>query len=153
MEYNSQLIFQSKFGNIKIISKEERISNIDFTTENIKNSNSKILNVTKNQIEEYLFNDRKDFSIDTTLNGTAFQLKVWHQIKLIPYGMITTYLTIANILKTSPRAVGNACAKNPILLLIPCHRVIASNGELTGFSALGGTDTKKQLLDHEKVII
>ena len=153
MEYNSQLIFQSKFGNIKIISKEERISNIDFTTENIKNSNSKILNVTKNQIEEYLFNDRKDFSIDTTLNGTAFQLKVWHQIKLIPYGMITTYLTIANILKTSPRAVGNACAKNPILLLIPCHRVIASNGELTGFSVLGGTDTKKKLLDHEKVII
>ena len=52
MEYNSQLIFQSKFGNIKIISKEERISNIDFTTENIKNSNSKILNATKNQIEE-----------------------------------------------------------------------------------------------------
>ena len=71
MEYNSQLIFQSKFGNIKIISKEERISNIDFTTENIKNSNSKILNVTKNQIEEYLFNDRKVFSIDITLNGTA----------------------------------------------------------------------------------
>ena len=67
--------------------------------------------------------------------------------------MITTYLTIANILKTSPRAVGNACGKNPILLLIPCHRVIASNGELTGFSALGGTDTKKKLLDHEKVII
>ena len=113
MKYNSQLIFQSKFGNIKIISKEERISNIDFTTENIKNSNSKILNVTKNQIEEYLFNDRKDFSIDITLNGTAFQLKVWHQIKLIPYGMITTYLTIANTLKTSPRAVGNACGKNP----------------------------------------
>ena len=54
MEYNSQLIFQSKFGNIKIISKEERISNIDFTTENIKNSNSKILNVTKNQIVPYL---------------------------------------------------------------------------------------------------
>ena len=153
MKYNSQLIFQSKFGNIKIISKEERISNIDFTTENIKNSNSKILNITKNQIEEYLFNDRKVFSIDTTLNGTAFQLKVWHQIKLIPYGMITTYLTIANILKTSPRAVGNACGKNPILLLIPCHRVIASNGKLTGFSALGGTDTKKKLLDHEKVII
>ena len=91
MEYNSQLIFQSKFGNIKIISKEERISNIDFTTENIKNSNSKILNITKNQIEEYL--------------------------------------------------------------LIPCHRVVASNGKLTGFSALGGTDTKKKLLDHEKVII
>ena len=153
MKYNSQLIFQSKFGNIKIISKEERISNIDFTTENIKNSNSKILNTTKNQIEEYLFNDRKVFSIDITLNGTAFQLKVWHQIKLIPYGMITTYLTIANKLKTSPRAVGNACGKNPILLLIPCHRVVASNGKLTGFSALGGTDTKKKLLDHEKVII
>ena len=78
-------------------------------------------------------------------------MRVWEQIKLIPYGKHTTYLKIANILKTSPRAVGNACGKNPILLIIPCHRVIASNGNLTGFSALGGINTKKLLLDHEKL--
>ena len=151
MKKNKQLIFKSKFGNIRITSEEEKIVHIEFTNNNLINSNSNILNITKNQIEEYLLNNRKKFSIDISLNGTDFQHRVWEQIKLIPYGKHTTYLKIAKILKTSPRAVGNACGKNPILLIIPCHRVIASNGNLTGFSALGGINTKKHLLDHEKL--
>ena len=151
MKKNKQLIFKSKFGNIRITSEEEKIIHIEFTNNNLLNSNSNILNITKNQIEEYLLNNRKKFSIDISLNGTDFQHRVWEQIKLIPYGKHTTYLKIAKILKTSPRAVGNACGKNPILLIIPCHRVIASNGNLTGFSALGGINTKKLLLDHEKL--
>jgi methylated-DNA-[protein]-cysteine S-methyltransferase len=151
MKKNKQLIFKSKFGNIRITSEEEKIVHIEFTNNNLINSNSNILNITKNQIEEYLLNNRKKFSIDISLNGTDFQHRVWEQIKLIPYGKHTTYLKIAKILKTSPRAVGNACGKNPILLIIPCHRVIASNGNLTGFSALGGINTKKLLLDHEKL--
>ena len=151
MKNNKQLIFKSKFGNIRITSEEEKIIHIEFTNNNLINSNSNILNITKNQIEEYLLNNRKKFSIDISLNGTDFQHRVWEQIKLIPYGKHTTYLKIAKILKTSPRAVGNACGKNPILLIIPCHRVIASNGKLTGFSALGGINTKKYLLDHEKL--
>ena len=151
MKKNKQLIFKSKFGNIRITSEEEKIIYIDFTNNNLMNSNSNILNITKNQIEEYLLNNRKKFSIAISLNGTDFQHRVWEQIKLIPYGKHTTYLKIAKILKTSPRAIGNACAKNPILLIIPCHRVIASNGNLTGFSALGGINTKKYLLDHEKL--
>ena len=151
MKKNKQLIFKSKFGNIRITSEEEKIIHIEFTNNNLINSNSNILNITKNQIEEYLLNNRKKFSIDMSLNGTDFQHRVWQQIKLIPYGKHTTYLKIANILKTSPRAVGNACGKNPILLIVPCHRVIASNGNLTGFSALGGINTKKHLLDHEKL--
>lgn len=151
MKKNKQLIFKSKFGNIRITSEEEKIIHIEFTNNNLINSNSNILNITKNQIEEYLLNNRKKFSINISLNGTDFQHRVWEQIKLIPYGKHTTYLKIAKILKTSPRAVGNACGKNPILLIIPCHRVIASNGNLTGFSALGGINTKKHLLDHEKL--
>ncbi|MDG2268216.1 MAG: methylated-DNA--[protein]-cysteine S-methyltransferase [Alphaproteobacteria bacterium] len=151
MKKNKQLIFKSKFGNIRITSEEEKIVHIEFTNNNLINSNSNILNITKNQIEEYLLNNRKKFSINISLNGTDFQHRVWEQIKLIPYGKHTTYLKIAKILKTSPRAIGNACGKNPILLIIPCHRVIASNGNLTGFSALGGINTKKHLLDHEKL--
>ena len=151
MKKNKQLIFKSKFGNIRITSEEEKIIDIDFTNNNLITSNSNILNITKNQIEEYLLNNRKKFSIDISLNGTDFQHRVWEQIKLIPYGKHTTYLKIAKILKTSPRAIGNACGKNPILLIIPCHRVIASNGNLTGYSALGGINTKKHLLDHEKL--
>jgi len=151
MKNNQKLIFKSKFGNIKLTSEDERIMHIEFTDKKLINSKSNILNRTKNQIEEYFLNTRKIFSINTSISGTYFQRRVWYQIQQIPYGSFTTYLNIANILNTSPRAVGNACGKNSILLIIPCHRVIASNGNLTGFSALGGINTKKLLLDHEKL--
>ena len=151
MKNNQKLIFKSKFGNIKLTSQDERIMHIEFTDKKLINSKSNILNRTKNQIEEYFLNTRKIFSINTSISGTYFQRTVWYQIQQIPYGSFTTYLNIANILNTSPRAVGNACGKNSILLIIPCHRVIASNGNLTGFSALGGINTKKLLLDHEKL--
>ena len=151
MKNNQKLIFKSKFGNIKLTSEDERIIHIEFTDKRLVNSKSNILNRTKNQIEEYFLNTRKIFSINTSISGTDFQRRVWYQIQQIPYGTFTTYLNIANLLNTSPRAVGNACGKNSILLIIPCHRVIASNGNLTGFSALGGINTKKLLLDHEKL--
>jgi O-6-methylguanine DNA methyltransferase len=151
MKNNQKLIFKSKFGNIKLTSEDERIIHIEFTNKKLINSKSNILNRTKNQIEEYFLNTRKIFSINTSISGTDFQRRVWYQIQQIPYGTFTTYLNIANILNTSPRAVGNACGKNSILFIIPCHRVIASNGNLTGFSALGGVNTKKLLLDHEKL--
>tara|TARA_B110000008_G_C16941694_1_gene552747 strand:+ start:1463 stop:1918 length:456 start_codon:yes stop_codon:yes gene_type:complete len=151
MKNNQKLIFKSKFGNIKLTSEDERIIHIEFTDKRLVNSKSNILNRTKNQIEEYFLNTRKIFSINTSIIGTDFQRRVWYQIQQIPYGTFTTYLNIANLLNTSPRAVGNACGKNSILLIIPCHRVIASNGNLTGFSALGGINTKKLLLDHEKL--
>ena len=151
MKNNQKLIFKSKFGNIKLTSEDERIIHIEFTDKRLVNSKSNILNRTKNQIEEYFLNTRKIFSINTSIIGTDFQRRVWYQIQQIPYGTFTTYLNIAKLLNTSPRAVGNACGKNSILLIIPCHRVIASNGNLTGFSALGGVNTKKLLLDHEKL--
>ena len=151
MKNNQKLIFKSKFGNIKLTSEDERIIHIEFTDKRLVKSKSNILNKTKNQIEEYFLNTRKIFSINTSISGTDFQQRVWYQIQQIPYGTFTTYLNIAKLLNTSPRAVGNACGKNSILLIIPCHRVIASNGNLTGFSALGGINTKKLLLDHEKL--
>ncbi len=151
MKNNQKLIFKSKFGNIKLTSEDERIIHIEFTDKRLVKSKSNILNRTKNQIEEYFLNTRKIFSINTSISGTDFQQRVWYQIQQIPYGTFTTYLNIAKLLNTSPRAVGNACGKNSILLIIPCHRVIASNGNLTGFSALGGINTKKLLLDHEKL--
>ena len=153
MDNKNQIIFKSKFGNIKIESKENQITHLTFTNKILINSKSKILNNVKNQIEEYFFIKRKKFSIKIDLQGTQFQKKVWQQLELIPYGKISTYLKIAKILNTSPRAIGNACSKNSILILIPCHRVIASNGNLSGFSALGGSNTKKKLLNHENIKI
>ena len=85
------------------------------------------------------------------LNGTKFQISVWQEIKKIPKGQTKTYKDIAVALKKpkSSRAVANACGKNPLLIEIPCHRVIRSDGKLGGYSGKGGMKQKRKLLKEE----
>ena len=85
------------------------------------------------------------------LNGTKFQISVWKEIKKIPKGQTKTYKDIAVALKKpkSSRAVANACGKNPLLIEIPCHRVIRSDGKLGGYSGKGGMKQKRKLLKGE----
>jgi len=85
------------------------------------------------------------------LNGTKFQISVWKEIKKIPKGQTKTYKDIAVALKKpkSSRAVANACGKNPLLIEIPCHRVIRSDGKLGGYSGKGGMSQKRKLLKEE----
>ena len=85
------------------------------------------------------------------LNGTKFQISVWKEIKKIPEGQTKTYKDIAVALKKpkSSRAVANACGKNPLLIEIPCHRVIRSDGKLGGYSGKGGMNQKRKLLKEE----
>ena len=85
------------------------------------------------------------------LNGTKFQISVWKEIKKIPKGQTKTYKDIALALKKpkSSRAVANACGKNPLLIEIPCHRVIRSDGKLGGYSGKGGVNQKRKLLKDE----
>ena len=89
------------------------------------------------------------------LEGTDFQIKVWNEIKQIPLGEVRTYKQIAESIghPNSSRAVANACGKNPHLLIIPCHRVIRSDGSLGGYSGKGGIKQKRRLLRLEKVLI
>ena len=89
--------------------------------------------------------------MSTKLKGTKFQIQVWEEIKKIPKGSIETYKEIAcNLGKpNSSRAVANACAKNPFIIEIPCHRVIRSDGFLGGYSGKGGVKKKRQLLIDE----
>ena len=84
-------------------------------------------------------------------NGTKFQISVWKEIKKIPKGQTKTYKDIAVALKKpkSSRAVANACGKNPLLIEIPCHRVIRSDGKLGGYSGKGGMNQKRKLLKKE----
>jgi len=86
------------------------------------------------------------------LNGTKFQIKVWKELLNIPSGETRTYKEIAILIGSpnSARAVANACAKNPYPILVPCHRVIRFDGNLGGYSALGGINKKKELLAQER---
>ncbi|PLV58366.1 methylated-DNA--[protein]-cysteine S-methyltransferase [Thermotoga sp. KOL6] len=101
----------------------------------------------KREIEEYFLGKRKDFTFPVEIKGTPFQKRVWAEVRKIPYGQTRTYKEIAAKLNTSPRAVGQALAKNPLPIYIPCHRVVSKSG-LGGFSA--GLEWKKFLIDLER---
>jgi methylated-DNA-[protein]-cysteine S-methyltransferase len=101
------------------------------------------------QLDEYFSGERTEFDLALDPRGTAFQQRVWAMLREIPYGETTTYGTLANELgdPKTVRAVGLANGRNPIAVIIPCHRVIGADGSLTGFG--GGLDRKRALLDLE----
>lgn len=104
------------------------------------------------QLMEYFKGVRKKFNLRITLYGTDFQRRVWKQIAKIKYGRTLSYSDIAQRINNeiAVRAVGNACGKNPIPIIIPCHRVIAKDGSIGGFG--GGISLKKKMLNLEKGI-
>ena len=104
----------------------------------------------RTQLDEYFNGLRKEFTIPLIPQGTEFKKTVWSELLKIPYGSTLSYLEQASGMKKpeSVRAVAGANGMNPICILIPCHRVVGSNGRLTGYS--GGLHRKKWLLDHEK---
>ena len=101
------------------------------------------------QIEAYLKGELKDFHIPLRFSGTPFQNRVWSELVKIPFGETRSYQDIAKAVgsPSASRAVGSACGKNPIPIVVPCHRVIAKNGGLGGYS--GGLELKKELLKIE----
>ena len=101
------------------------------------------------QLDEYFKGKRKSFDFRYQLQGTGFQKKVWDEILKISYGHTSSYLAIAKAVgdKMSVRAVGNANAKNPLALVVPCHRIIGNHGDLVGYG--GGIWRKRWLLDFE----
>lgn len=114
------------------------------------NEPSALSNLVSWQINEYLKGQRKEFDFPYELHGTEFQKKVWNALRRIPYGETRNYKQIAAITGVSQasRAVGMANSKNPLMLVVPCHRVIGTNGNLIGYA--GGVDMKKTLLELER---
>ena len=111
-----------------------------------------LLQETRKQLQEYFDGHRKHFDLPLQPDGTAFQQKVWQALRQIPYGETRSYKELADMIGNSKacRAVGGANNKNPILILTPCHRVIGTDGSLTGFAA--GLPAKKYLLELEQRI-
>ncbi|MBB5858030.1 methylated-DNA--[protein]-cysteine S-methyltransferase [Amycolatopsis umgeniensis] len=105
---------------------------------------------TERQLKEYFAGQRKDFALPMSFGGTEFQRMVWQGLLGIPYGETVSYGELADRLgrPAASRAVGLANGKNPIGIIVPCHRVIGSNGDLTGYG--GGVERKRHLLDFER---
>lgn len=106
--------------------------------------------MAKQQLLEYFHHERKIFDLPLSLSGTVFQQQVWQQIAKIPYGQLASYQEIAIAVGDyrKARPVGQAANKNPLPIVVPCHRIVGKNGKLTGFAS--GLEIKSVLLSHEQ---
>jgi len=144
-------IINSPLGFTKIVGNEDGIASV--TVLNSEEKTTDIIPIELEdcvmQLNEYFEGTRKAFNIKLNANGTNFQKRVWKQLEEIPHGKTTSYLEISKQLGNvkAIRAVANANGKNPIWIIVPCHRVIGSDGSLTGYA--GGLHRKQWLLEHE----
>ena len=147
--------YWSEIGPFEIVGSDKGILTIKFNTDPLVTDNDLPACMTEclRQLEEYFKGRRQNFDVVMQLEGTDFHIAVWRQLQKIPFGETASYGDVARAIDRPKayRAVGNANNKNPIPLIIPCHRVIASDGKLAGFG--GGIWRKRWLLDHEKSLI
>lgn len=143
--------FKSPIGTILIEGDEHGMSKLIFTDiiEDECGEKNEITSLWISQLDEYFNHQREFFELDLNLKGTAFQLRVWEELLKIPFGKTISYKELSfrlGDLKTI-RAVGAANGANPVSIIVPCHRVIGSDGSLTGYA--GGLWRKRWLLEHE----
>ena len=144
----------SPVGDLVLVADDEGLTAVGFTPYEPpvgeQDADHPVLQAAARQLAEYFAGDRKEFDLPLAPNGSAFRQRVWSALREIPYGTTTTYGAIAAELGLTghgARAVGLANGANPLAIVVPCHRVVGSNGTLTGYA--GGLDHKRQLLALE----
>jgi methylated-DNA-[protein]-cysteine S-methyltransferase len=151
---------QSPVGRLRLAASEKGLVAVLWEKDNhlpaqmrradlVENTRHPTLLAAEGQLGEYFAGKRRAFDLDLDLCGTKFQIEVWQALLAIPYGETRSYGQLARQLgnRNATRAVGAANGRNPIPIIVPCHRVIGASGKLTGFG--GGLDVKAQLLDLE----
>lgn len=150
-----QAYLQTPPGLLRLRSDEDYIRELYFVSDETftqeKDSVSPLIKEALTQLKAYFKSELNNFDLPLSPEGSEFQKTVWEKLQSIPYGHTTSYGKIASQMgdENYTRAVGSANGKNPIAIIIPCHRVIGSNGSLTGYA--GGLHRKKWLLDFESV--
>lgn len=151
----NKLDYKSPIGIVEIVGTEEVVSSIMFiegdeVSNTVNSETPQVLVDCFTQLDEYFKGERHVFSFPYNFEGTEFQKKVWNALATIPYAETGSYKDIATAIKNEKavRAVGTANGKNRLSIIIPCHRIIGSNGRLTGYA--GGLWRKEWLLQHEK---
>jgi methylated-DNA-[protein]-cysteine S-methyltransferase len=143
---------QSPAGALEIQANESNIIRVFFTDENSPSDHSNpVTRNAKQQLQAYFDGQLKTFDLPLEPEGTTFQKTIWHHLQQIPFGQSLSYSDVGKIAGHSKavRAIGVANSRNPICIIIPCHRVIGRDGRLTGYS--GGLHRKAWLLEHEQV--
>jgi methylated-DNA-[protein]-cysteine S-methyltransferase len=149
---SQSLHFSSPIGLLKITGSDKGILGIEFCDQPAPAAADRhpTLAECRRQLDEYFQGRRRRFDLPLDLRGTPFQKMVWGKLLEIPFGQTRSYAAVARAIgrTNSQRAVGGANHRNPVSIVVPCHRVIGSNGQLTGFG--GGLWRKQWLLEHEK---
>jgi methylated-DNA-[protein]-cysteine S-methyltransferase len=143
---------KSPLGDLTLFADEDAITVLEFGKAT-GGEGSPLLNEAIDQLAAYFSGRLKTFDLPLNAKGTEFQKAVWKLMIEIPYGYTRSYGDLAKDLKSAARAVGGACGKNPIPIIVPCHRILAANHQIGGFSGGTGTDTKISLLRLEGVDI
>ena len=156
MKYQTKI--DSPIGTLTLVADDEVLTEVRFPNdahhdddiEMVDATDHAVLQQAANELGEYFSGTRVDFDVPLDPRGTAFQLAAWQALRTIPYGETVSYGEQAKRLGDAgkARAVGAANGRNPLPIIVPCHRVVGSNGHLTGFG--GGIETKAWLLDHEQ---
>ena len=145
--------YKSPIGILEIICENNKLVSLKLVDCYEKSSvETDFIKDIKYQLDEYFLGKRKYFDIKITTKGTDFQKLVWKELQNIPYGKTKSYSKIAEAIgnKKAQRAVGNTCNKNPIMIIIPCHRVVSKNNNLGGYAY--GSKIKQKLLNLENSI-
>ncbi len=148
----SQLSMHSPVGDITISEDDGRIVSVDWGWGAMQGE-TPLLAEAKRQLDLYFDGDLTQFDLPLKPYGTAFKQRVWQAMLRIPYGGTETYGKIAAELGATARSVGGACGANPIPIIIPCHRILAANGGMGGYSGEGGVETKVFLLRLEGALL
>ena len=152
--FSYKIYYESPAGLIEIMANDKGVTSILFVKKRPgRSENNEHTTECLKQLHDYFNKERKTFSVPLDLIGTDFQKRVWHELLNIPFGKTISYLQLAIRLgdKKCIRAAGTANGRNPVSIIVPCHRVIGSNGDLVGYG--GGLDKKKFLLELEGVLV
>lgn len=149
----------SPIGRIEITSDGDTVTSLTIEKdghlplEHTPEVTNDVLEIAATQLDEYFAGTRKDFDVPVSLTGTAFQQAIWTALTSIEFGTAATYGALGRVAgrEGAGRAVGGAVGANPVPIIVPCHRVLASNGKITGYSMGEGIPTKIWLLDHEGI--
>lgn len=153
-------VLDTHFGPLRVAGMTTGLTFVGFTEadqlprrERDRQGDTRLLMEATQQLREYFEGRRQHFTLPVAPAGTPFQQRVWRELQKIPWGTTTTYRDIAQRIgrPTAVRAVGSANGRNPVAIVIPCHRVIGSDGSLTGYA--GGIATKRRLLQHEGALL
>lgn len=157
--FDALVRMDSPIGRLEIIARGDCIVGLtiecdgELPHDSTPEKKNAVLVTAAKQLGEYFSGKRREFSIPVSLAGSPFQKSVWHALTEIPFGAVRSYGDVGMTTgrASAGRAVGGAVGANPVPIIIPCHRVLASDGRITGYSGGNGIPTKVWLLDHEDI--